>query len=320
MSTLADIRTKVRRVTGRPSTNQITDAEVNAYINDFLIYELPSHTRLFYNRIPYTFQLTPNDATYPITNFKNSYMTFEPPAYIDGFQIQYLQDEQSFYQMYPRLKYSSTFATATGIAGPYAGTFSYTPVDPGTVVISGYTAAGANVLATDVQATATTGTFVDETGTAIAGSAINYSTGVITGITFTAVVPNGNTIYVSANNYIVGRPFAVLYSNNEFRFWPYPDRAYTFSIMTYKNPDQLVNDTDLPELNLWVDVIAYGAAMKIFADNLDMESYSKVNILFDEHKRLAERRTLKQLSTQRVQTIYDAGMHWPTQFYGYPNG
>ena len=117
---------------------------------------------------------------------------------------------------------------------------------------------------------------------------------------------------------MIGRPFAVLYSENQFRFWPYPDRAYTFSIMSYKNPDQLLAAGQSPELDLWADVIAYGASLKIFADNLDMESYGKVNILFDEHKRLIERRTLKQLSNQRVSTIYSDSHNWPSQFYGYP--
>lgn len=314
------ISDKIRKVTGRPSTNQITDAEIIDYINSFLVYDLPLHTRLFYLKQTYSFQLTPNVSIYSIATIKNTYSNFEPPAYIDGFQMQYMQDEQAFYQMYPRLKYSTTFATGTGIAGPYAGTYTYTPIQYGTVVISGYTAAGTTVLATDVQATATTGTFVDETGAAIAGSAINYSTGVITGITFTAAIPLGNTIYIAANNYVTGRPFSVLYFNNEFRFWPFPDRAYTFQIAAWPNPTATTagGGALFPELNEWADVIAFGASLKIFADNLDMESYGKVQILFDESKRLAERRTLKQLSTQRVSTIYDDGMNWPSQFYGYP--
>ena len=40
-STLADIRSKVRRITARPSALQITDAEIDNYINTFYIYDFP---------------------------------------------------------------------------------------------------------------------------------------------------------------------------------------------------------------------------------------------------------------------------------------
>lgn len=314
------IKAKVRRVTGRPSINQLTDAELIDYVNSFLVYDFPLHTRDFYNRQTYSFQLTPNVAVYSIQAIKNTYSNFEPPLYVDGFQSQYYQNEQAFYMLYPRLKYSTNFATGSGIAGPYASTYSYTPVDPGTCVISTQDAVGNVLSATDYKITGTTGGFTNQLGAIIAGATINYTTGVISGITFTAIVPIGNTIYISANNYVRGRPFAMLYYNNEFRFWPYPDRSYTVSIVAWYNPLATVSGggTLFPELIQWGDVIAYGTSLKILADNLDMEAYGKVRILFDEAKRLAERRTMKQLSTQRVATIYDDGVSYPTGWYGYP--
>ena len=385
MSTLANIRAKVRRVTGRASENQLSNTDLDGYINDFLVYELPSHTRLMYNRQTYSFQLTPNVAVYSINAFKNDYMTFEPPAYVDGFEMQYMQSEQSFYQMYPRLKYSVTLTAGNNTTGPYTGTYSYTPIVPETVVISTLDINGNSQVAVDnglgvlitgklaitgiTQAVAAVVTipgvavnigdlvYIDgvQGMTQINGGAyvvtgvvgnevtinvnstlfsaytfggnfsiqsgtINYTTGAVAALTWLAIIPTGEIIYISANDYVVGRPYAVLYFNNEFRFWPFPDRAYTFEIVTYKNPAQLLAVGQAPELNLWGDVIAYGASQKIFADNLDMESYGKVQILFDEHKRLAERRTLKQLSNQRVSTIYDDGMSYPTGYFGYPYG
>lgn len=318
MSTLATIKAKVRRITGRPSVNQLSDADLQTYINEFLVYDFPLHCRMFYERVPYSFMLSPRLGRYPITDFKNLYMNFEEPVYVDNFQIQYAQDERSFNNMYPRYKYSTNFATGDGGPGPYAGTYTYTPIESGTCIISA--ALNGNILATatDVFTQNTVSTFVDETGAPIVGSNINYLTGVITGITFIGPIPLGNQITISASTYVTGRPITCLYSNNEFRFYPFPDRGYQFTIMTYKNPNALLNDASSPELNIWVEPISYGTSMKIFAENMDTENYTKALAFFDMHLELAERRTLKQLSTQRVSTIFGNMDNWPGAYYGYP--
>jgi hypothetical protein len=315
MSTLNDIRRKVRKIVG-VSANQLPNSELDDYINEFLRFELPSHSKLLYNRVTYSEELTPNVGVYSIEGLKDDYMNVEPPTYIDNYEIRYSQDEQTFFRMYPHNKFSTNFATGAGIVGPYAGTFNYTPIEPESVVISTTDAAGSLITAKDDG----TGGFVNQTGAAIAGATINYATGVIAGINFTAVVPIGNVIYISANTYVIGRPFTVLYSNNEFRFYPYPDRAYTFKITVYKNPDELLSGTAIIELTLWSNVISYGTAMKIFAENLDMESYSRAQVFFEEQKILAQRRTVQQLSTQRAATIYSDNTGGFGGFHSFPYG
>ena len=47
MANLADIQKKVRRITRSPSTSQLSDADLNEYINNFLMYDFPEHLRLF---------------------------------------------------------------------------------------------------------------------------------------------------------------------------------------------------------------------------------------------------------------------------------
>lgn len=314
------IKNKVRLVTARPSSNQLSDTDLTDYVNSFLVYDLPLHCRFFIQKQKFSMNLTPNVGNYPITTFKNLYSNFEPPCYVDGYQIQYYQNDESFFQMFSRLKYSTQFSTGTGVpAAVYNGFYSYTPIEPGTAVISTTDALGNLLTATDVPTTAPTSTFVDQTGAPIVGSLINYATGVITGITFTATVPNGNIIYIAANQYLRGRPLAMLYFHDMFYFWPFPDRSYNFTIDAFINPTATVlgGGTLFPELNQWADVIAFGASLKIFQDNLDFENYQKVLPFFDNAKRLAERRTMKQLSTQRVSTIYGDAEIWPWQA-GYP--
>jgi hypothetical protein len=304
------IKAKVRKITGRPSANQLSESGLNDYLNSFLVYDLPLHTRYFYNKQRYSFQMTPDEASYSISDIKNEYSNFEPPVYIDGSEISFYQDERSFYARFPKQKTSVTLSSGTAAigVGPYTGTFSATPIEPGTVVISTIDTSGASLVAVDDGSGGFTGD--------VSAGAIDYETGAITALTFTSAVEVGETIYMSANNYVSGKPLAMLYSNNEFKFWPAPDRAYTVEMIAYPNPtaSEIGSGDVFPELNQWADTIAFGTALKIFTDNLDLESYGKVQILFDEAKRLAERRTLKQLSTQRVSTIYSSSSYQNTGF------
>lgn len=310
-TTLLNIKQKVRKVTGRPSVNQLTDTELTNYINNFFQYEFPQHVRLFALRTTYDRILQPNVGVYSIQPTDiNLFSTFEPPAYVDGFELQYFQDNSAFYQKFSQLKYSVQLTVGNGLAGPYNGSYSYTPIQPTSVVISTVSAAGVALSCQDNG----TGGFV---GNVIPGGAINYATGAVTNLTWTALIAPGTPIYISALNYVTGRPISVLYFQNTFTFWPWPDRAYDFKIVAYQNPTALTLDPELPEINQWWEFIAYGASLKIFADNLDMDSYGKTRVLFDEQKRLVERRTLKQLSTQRAATIYGDAQTWPWQG-GYP--
>lgn len=309
------IKRKIRLVTEKPSPNQLSNADLIDYINSFMIYDLPLHSKYFYHKTRFSLNLVPSVGVYSIENFKNQYNNFEPPAYVDNYQIQYFQDDQSFYQMFSQLKFSTNFSSGNGTAGPYNGTYSFTPIQRETAIISTVNAAGALMTATDNG----NGTFVNELGAVIAGSTIDYETGTITNITFTAAVPIGGTIYISCNQYLRGRPISVLYFNNEFFFYPFPDRSYNFTIDAYINPAATVagGGSAFPELNQWADVIAFGTAMKIFQDDLDMESYQKVMPFFEKAKNLSLRRTMKQLSNQRVGTIYGDSEIWPWQ-HGYP--
>ena len=45
--TLEQIRAKTRKITGRLSVNQLSNDDLNNYINDFYVYELPQHLKLW---------------------------------------------------------------------------------------------------------------------------------------------------------------------------------------------------------------------------------------------------------------------------------
>ena len=66
MSTLATIRTKVRRLTGRPSPQQITDTQIDEYVNTFYQYDFPEHLRVFSNTSTFKFMTEANVAEYDL--------------------------------------------------------------------------------------------------------------------------------------------------------------------------------------------------------------------------------------------------------------
>lgn len=136
--TLAQIQEKVRRLTRSPSTSQLSDADLNNYINTFILYDFPEHLRTFNLRVPFAFYTNPGQDTYntdiasfsgatnnKLYNFQNLYLTVHPPVYIAGFEALYSQSREQFFSIYP--KFNSIIAsgvTGTGITGPYTGTIN----------------------------------------------------------------------------------------------------------------------------------------------------------------------------------------------------
>jgi hypothetical protein len=113
---LQAIQTKVRRLTRTPSTAQLSDDDLNNYINTFVVYDFPEHLRMFNLRTQFTFITQPYQDVYPtdeisfvgvttnpLYNFQNIYNTVHPPVYIAGYESLYTQSRQEFYGIYPIL-------------------------------------------------------------------------------------------------------------------------------------------------------------------------------------------------------------------------
>lgn len=299
--TLEQIRSKVRKITGRPSVDQLTNEELDDYINDFYVYDMPAHLKLWNLNT----QLSPisgaDDALIPDRAWylfdSNKFTNMSPPFYVGGYEVQYFQNREAFFNFFPSRTEVQQLSTGTGVAGPYTGTVTNIPILEQGIFISAVNNAGASLHCTANNAGVLQ-------GDVLAGGTINYETGAIAGLTWNAgTIAVGEPIWVQSITYTSGRPQAVLFINNVLFFYPVPDIAYEVSCTVYEAPDELTAG-DQPIIRDWWNLIAYGAAQKIFAENLDMESYMKIDPLFDKHKRLVERRTLTQLKNQRTATIY----------------
>ncbi len=138
INTLAAIQTKVRRLTRSPSTSQLSDSDLNNYINTFVIYDFPEHLRTFNLRKPFSFVCNPGQDIYTtdiasyggittnaLYNFQNLYLSVQPPIYIAGFPAFYTQSRQQLFGIYPMVNSIASIGTAgDGATTSFTGTIN----------------------------------------------------------------------------------------------------------------------------------------------------------------------------------------------------
>jgi len=347
---LQTIREKVRRLTRSLSSAQITDAQIDEYINTFVLYDFPEHLRLANLRETFSFYTTPYVDTYdtnesepnsPLYDFKNRYISVHPPVFIAGYQSWFCESRTSFFGVYPQINsIAQTSATGDGNVGQ-AITFTINTQQANTAGVSITTCLlRNNVVITTVDANQNALTLIDEPqpNTAILGNlkepnypatlgTINYLTGVVS-------IPNGfnrngNPAAVLAGAPIYSEtvlvspslPQAVLFYDGKFVVRPVPDKAYKINMEVYVQPFQFLSNTQNPKLSEWSQFISYGAAIKIFQDRQDYESVKAVTPEFTNQMDLIQRRTIVQQTSQRSPTIYTeqmtaAGAYGPGFFSG----
>jgi hypothetical protein len=121
-NTLADIITKVRRITGRPSSTQISDNDIIKYINTFYVYDMPEHLKLISLRYNYEFLAKANIPVYDLPT--DVYLTAMPPVFIAGYQSYMTQSRENFFRINPELNFEQvSLYTGNGTNTGYAGAF-----------------------------------------------------------------------------------------------------------------------------------------------------------------------------------------------------
>lgn len=347
ISTLTAIRNKIRRITARPSTTQITDAQIDEYVNTFYVYDFPAHLKLESLKTTYEFLTTANRAVYDFP--RNLYTTGSPPVYIAGYQCALTQSRENFFRVNPQLQFlQSSVATGTNATGPYAFTLPNIPIMPGfkpnppgaysssalspiaaryihwNVLISGLDVFGASVCLVD-DGGGTSGTGIGLlfdpadllTNVASARGTINYATGAvaINAVGFARPIALGAAISAQYVPYRASRPQMAMFYQDQIILWPVPDRAYTVSFESFRSPTDIIAAGDSPQLDEWWQLLAHGAADKIFSDNGDIENMTKYRPLLDEQMRLALRRTICQYSSERTATIYTDQTQYPNAWF-----
>lgn len=316
-STLEAIRTKVRRLTRSPSLAQLSNAQIDEYVNTFVLYDFPEHLRLFSLKTTFTFYTEPNIDVYdstmaaPLLGFDQKYVTFHQPVYIAGFQANLAQTRDAFFNVFPLTNNIASIGTAgNGVQVAFTGTLSAIPVLRDNVLFSSVDVNGDGLKLYDELADGTLSG--DGVGT------IDYITGAFT-LLFNTAPANGQAINSQTIPYVAGRPHSVLYFDNKFTVRPVPDQPYGVTLDAFMRPTELLITSQKPELEQWWQYIAYGAAKKVFEDRTDMEGVSRLMPEFKAQEALVLRRTIVQQTKNRTATIYTqniAGQYGPGWWYG----
>jgi len=330
-STLATIRTKVRRLTGRPSPQQITDTQINEFVNIFYQYDFPEHLRVFSNTSVFKFMTEANVDQYNmravnpaspafnelVVSFDGGvesavdvFYNFQQPTYISGYQSFYSQSREQFFRTYPALGDINSAVQGDGTPGPYNFTLPNVPMLQNSVTVGAIDDTDSTVKGVDDPQNRTNGNWLIINSTTALGGSINYLTGVGT-VTFPNNIPLGNEITFTFTPYQPNRPQAVLFYDNIITLRPVPDKPYPVKFNAFLLPSALLQSSDSPLLKQWWQYLAYGAAKKIFEDSQDPEGIAQITRGYKEQENLVLHRHIVQQTNERTATIYTEMTSFP---------
>lgn len=311
-STLAAIRKKVRRLTRTPSEQQLSTADIDEYINTFILYDFPQTLRLFKLRTTLTFYTEPNVDEYetnstvgdPLENFENKYTAVYNPVYVAGYESRLVQSVGEMTSYYPITNTISTENEGDGATISFSGFLTNIPIVKDKIVFNAIDADNDGMRLSYDSDTIGSGPTVNLSGDGT--GLVNYVTGQYS-ITFNAAPAASTDINSLTIPYTAARPDTVLYFNNKFIVRPVPDQVYPIQVEVDVRPTELLAAGTSPDLEQWWQYISYGASKKVFEDRSDMESINDIMPEFNKQELLVLRRTLAQQSKERAATIYSTG-------------
>lgn len=344
-STLVAIRKKVRRLTASASSSSLTDDMIDQYVNTYYNQDFAYGIKIEQMKSVYTFYTNPYIDRYPLdVNFNQSVRS---PFYVDGIQGTLYKDRQQFFNVWPK------FPTLSQPASGDGSTVSFTwnipgPILSGEVTIGTIDSTGAAVAVADdgqgrlqlqvpnpvsivppytqlsggnpipgmhnantgnpglYNVSTQTNGFTNSIGT------VDYVTGDMS-IEFPVAPGAGEVIRTFTSQYQTGRPFNMLFWNNEFVIRPIPKFVHKVTVETYLTPVEFMATTDVPILNQWWQLIAIGAAIKVLEDRQDMDGVANLAVLYDRQEDLTlERQANEEIFVPNV-TLFNS----TTQSFGY---
>lgn len=340
MVTKLEMRNTVRRMTARYTESQMTSTQVDRYLNLAYTLHFPEQFKNLKLTKPLVFLTTPNVDTYQFV-YQNGLtvapngdpvpgnISISPPVYCQGYILRYYQDKTTFYNRWPNLSVNQQIGVG-GLAAntAYVGTIPSTPfyraqldifgnVTEAAVIISAFDDTGYTYSLTDIPVVGSnTGNLVEADQTVV--GSVNYLTGAYT---FTpsnsAVIPSSATIYAAVVPYQASRPLDVLFYNQQIVFRPCPMQVYQVEFQISQQPMDMIADSDSPELDEWYLFICAIAAKLIYTDFPDPDGLAYLMPIYQDQLQMAQRRSLRQLGTQRASTIFSQpGRPLASWFYG----
>ncbi len=152
-------------------------------------------------------------------------------------------------------------------------------------------------------------------GYSTTSNTINYFTGEVT-VTFPVAIPSGQNINAQCLFFQSGLPRAILNYNNTLTLRSPPDTQYLVELDAYLSPAAFLNTDEAIPFGYMSEYIARGAARKILSDTGDVEQFQFYEPLFIEQELLVWKRSQRQWTATRTDTLYSQGF---AQGGGYNN-
>lgn len=328
-STVNAIRQKIRRLTASPGSSSLTDNAIDQYINTFYTQDFPYAIKIDQLRNVYTFYTQPYIDRYPLdVNFNQG---IREPIYVDGIQGSFFKDRQQFYAMWTRFPTQFKPINGDGVTATFnftvPGPFLSENVTLGGVAVGGNAISVADdgngnmqlqvpnpVVSVPVQTSSAPG--LKNLNTANPGQnivttigTVDYVTGQIS-VTFPVgyIPASGTQMTLRVCQYQTGRPYSVLFWNNEFTIRPVPKFIHKIEVETFLTPVQFMETTEVPILTQWWQYIAYGVACEIMRDRNDWNAVQSLQEGFQRQEGLVlERQAIEQIG-QRNSTIFSSAI------------
>lgn len=304
--TYSNIQETTRQISGQISATTLTNSKLGQYINNYYQFDLPRELKIEELYVQYQFPLVKGQAAYDLPgDFADglAYTHVEPRIYVNGRDITYTQDTNTFYSQVPLNFSSEQVGIGNGVTLAFAYTTQFSPIYNVRSPNSGFTQS-ANVLITDgvenfsdTPTGSVTGTL---TGSLGGFGTVNYSTGSIS-VTFASAPSSSSVIEVTYHFQNESVPYICLFYARQFIFYPTPDTIYQCRIDSYQQPQAMVNPTDTPIKQEWAELIACGAALKILRDFGQNDKYQEVMGYFMRERSKVMSDTDNQLMATRTQ-------------------
>jgi hypothetical protein len=287
--TLAEIRSGIRNVTGRPlNSSDLTDTQIDNFINKFYLYVLPDESKPFKLLVDYKFNTLMNQVTYAFD--LNTYLSLEPSFFCNGNILLYYQDRSLWIRDYQYQYNQSTAATGGGVLTSFNGVTT-PPIIPGTVVFTD-----------NVEVFSDDGNGI-LTGSLGGSGTFNYNTGVWA-ITFNTAPALGQNIILTTAPLNNGRPRAMYYDGQgTIQFSPIPDQSYTIEGSAYIQPTAFIEGgagSQTPLNDYFGYVMIYGTSLEIFRQFGQLDQKAQYQPEYDYYLDLFIGRSTQQYSNQRA--------------------
>lgn len=134
---------------------------------------------------------------------------------------------------------------------------------------------------------------------------VNYNTGSAV-VTFPDAIPDGVPINIQCFFYNPGLPRSILFYDNTITVRPPPNTQYNVELGAYLSPAAFLSTSQAIPFGYMSEYIARGAARKILSDTGDIEQLQLYEPFFREQEMLVWKRSQRQWTSTRTDTIFSA--------------